>query len=197
MAYSEGDILVTVRGSIGPSEQWLNTWAFAPNAGTPVVADVVDDLHAMYAALAAEWFPVEFTAVGATVRYLFDSISEEAAWTTITGANVQDMLPSQLAVRASLNDNAGVNGGPFITGWSKQAAAEDGLLDSGAQTDLADAVEGLANAVQVSDYNLALHRPTVPAVNPVTRVRVGQRFDVIRKRGNDTPEAYDTRVITV
>lgn len=190
MAYSSGDLLITVRGNLAPAEIWTNTWAFKAVGGTPDYLQVVDALEVFYGDLATNWLPVEFTAVGATVKALDTGITTEAAWNLITGQNVQDILPTQLAVRVSLSGAGGVQGGPFLPGWSKQASAEDGVIDSGVVTDIIDALDVLNTSTQAADFVIGINRPTTATVVQATQARVGQRFDVIRKRSNNNAEAY-------
>lgn len=195
MAYSAGDLLITVRGNLDPAEIWTNTWAFKVDGLNPDYLQVVDALEVFYGALATDWLPVEFTAVGATVKALDTGISTEASWNLITGQNVQDILPTQLAVRVSLSGAGGVQGGPFLPGWSKQASAEDGVIDSGAVTDIIDGIDTLNTAVQAADFVIGIHRPTNSTVVQATQARVGQRFDVIRKRSNNNAEAYASTIL--
>lgn len=190
MAYTAGDILVQVRGSLAPAESWVNSWSFSPDGGSPNAQACVDALHLFYATLAGTWLPAEFTAVGATIKQLSTGITSEADWTTVTGVNAQDILPTQLAIRVSLNTAQGANGGPFIPGWSKQASAEDGVIDAGVVADLETALETLNTDVLAADYHIGLHRPTILEVDVAARARIGQRFDVIRRRANDQAEAY-------
>lgn len=183
--------MVTVRGNLAPSEIWTNTWAFKETDPAAVPQDAVTTLHGFYANLAAEWMPTEFTAVGATIKDLSTGITSDAVWATITGADTQDILPTQLGVRVSLNDNANHRGGPFLCGFSKIAAAEDGVLDTGCQTDIATELANMAATLATEDYLIGIHRPTTDTVVTATQGRVGQRFDVIRKRSNANMEAYD------
>lgn len=195
MAYTAGDLLITVRGNLAPAEIWTNTWAFKVSGGAPDWPAVVDALEVFYGALASTWFPNEYTAVGATVKALDTGISTEATWALITGVNAQDILPTQLAVRVSLSDDAGHQGGPFLAGWSKQASAEDGVIDTGVVTDIIDGMDTLNTAVVAADFVIGIHRPTTLTVVEATQARVGQRFDVIRKRSNNNAEAYASTVL--
>lgn len=195
MAYDTGDILVTVRGNLDPGEIWTNTWTFVEVTPGSTPQDVVDDLHAFYAGLAAEWFASEWTSVGAVIKDLASGVSVEAAWESLTGANVQDILPTQLAIRLSLSDEIGTRGGPFLPGWAKQASAEDGVIDSGVVTDLIAAVGTLDTDATANGYRIGIHRPSVPDVRVATVARVGERFDVIRKRANALSEGYTSTAL--
>lgn len=190
MAYDAGDILVTVRGSFDPGEIWANVWAFVEVSPGSNPQDAVDGLHAFYAELAALWFPGEYHAISASVKDLATGISVDGEWEALAGSQADDILPTQLAVRVSLSDDIGTRGGPFLGGWNKATAAEDGLVDNGAQAAVITALNNLDTAVTTDGYRIGIHRPTVPDVRVATMGRVGKRFDVIRKRGNNVPEAY-------
>lgn len=195
MAYAAGDLLITVRGNLDPAEIWTNTWAFKVAGGDPDFVQVVDALNVFYGALASEWLPTEFSAVGATVKALDTGVSQEGTWTPITGLNEQDILPTQLAIRVSLSASGGHQGGPFLAGWSKQASSEDGVVDAGVVTDIIDAIGVLDASVQAADFVIGIHRPTTSTVVQATQARVGQRFDVIRKRSNNNAEAYASTLL--
>lgn len=195
MAYDAGDILVTVRGNLDPGEIWTNTWAFVEVSPGSTPQDAVDDLHAFYAGLFATWMASECTAVGAVIKDLASGVSSEAAWESIAGSNVQDILPTQLAIRLSLSDDIGTRGGPFIPGWAKQASAEDGVIDSGVVTDISSELATLDTAVTTNGYRIGIHRPSVPDVRVATVGRVGERFDVIRKRANALSEGYTSTIL--
>lgn len=190
MAYSAFHFKINITGMAGPSEQWSNDWAVIDFEETPGdVDDVVQALHDAYDAWTI-WQGDEYTAVAARSTQLLTGIQVEHSWATITGVSTQDILPTQLALRASLNTTAGVNGGPFLAGWSKQASGSDGLVVTTVQQDVVDEVVTLQTAIGLAGWRLGIHRPTLEIVVPAVRVRSGQRFDVIRKRGNDTPENY-------
>lgn len=193
MAYVSGDIAVTVRGISSPSESWVNSWAFSPDGGSPNAQACVDALRTFYDDLAGTWFPTEYSAVGARITQLFTGITTDADWIVVDGAATDDIAPTQLAVRLSLRDSAGHNGGPFLAGWNKLSIAEDGLVDSGAVSAIDTALAAMDTTVLANDYHIGIHLPTTNQVVVASQARIGRRFDVIRKRGNDTAEAYLTQ----
>lgn len=195
MAYVAEDLIINVRGMCSPSESFSNTWAFVPSGATPDPQACADALRTFYAEIAATWLPTEWSAVGATMTFPFTGNSSEADWSLVVGAATDDIVPSQLAIRVSLSGATGVRGGPFLSGFNKLSIAEDGLVDAGPITLIGDEVVVMATTVLTSDYALGIHRPTVPSVELATQVRVGERWDVIRRRGNDTPEGYYTLVL--
>lgn len=196
MAYVSGEILLIVEGMTGATERWSNTWAFN-SVDLADEADVVSALHGFY-----EYLTVNATlndawsTTNATLRRLASGVSENVAWEGLAGGNAGILAPTQLAARVSINDVDGHSGGPFISGWSVASIGEGGLLLAADQTDLAAAVDALNTEVTATGAFIGLHRPTIQSVPTATRARVGQRFDVMRSRGNDTSEAYVTVNLT-
>jgi len=180
-----------VRGNLASGEIFANNWAAKrqdPGAG---VQDFADDLHAFYASLAATWLPDDTTITQCSVKILSSGITVGLTWATITGANTQEALPTQLGVRVSLYDgDDDLRGGPFLPGWSKQATTAGGLVDATVQSDIIDALDALNTAVQADNWTIGIQSPTQVMVGVATSARVGQRWDVIRKRANDVAESY-------
>jgi len=193
MAYTVDDWRFTCEGMVGPSERWSNTWTFNDTAGTGDPEDVAAHLRTFYNDLHSFW-STAWTLTTIRYRNLVTNVDTISSAAAITGSAGTDMLPSQLAVRVSLNTASGVNGGPFLGGWTVASvdASNDGSFIDTQQADVATALTNLNNNVTSDDWAIALDRPTVPEVSACNRGRVGKRFDVIRKRSNDTPEVYET-----
>lgn len=192
MAYGDGDWRVSVRGTIGSEESWVNTWAvIGPSADFAVMAPILAHFDTLYTALGgfAAHLSNEWSAVGATARDLSNGITYDLSWNVIAGASATEKLPNQLAMRVSLSSTLGVNGGPFLCGFS-QNANSDGVIDATTITDFSGALEDLWANLDGDGTFLGIDRPTIPAVVPVARMRLGARFDVIRRRANDLAEAY-------
>jgi len=198
MAYSANDNLVQVEGSLPDGEVWSNSWAVKATPGTTDFDDVEAAFHDFYDTLATGAAPVFgnlWTATKYTRRHPSDSTVFQPSWVTITGTNANDFLPSECAVRVSLDDGATHNGGPFLAGFTVDAVTATGLFKLAYQNVVADAVEQLGIDLNATAADLALHRPTVPSVVEVTTAKVGQVFDVIRRRRNDLPEAYVVKAL--
>lgn len=194
MAYIDGDIRVNVQGTLHGNEIWSNTWAVEGAVGLALKTEAVNRIHNFYSQISSA-MTVEWHAQVATVTDLFANSSQDIFFDDVDGAEVDAELPQQLAVRISLTAGVGVQGGPFLAGFTTAALAADGLVDSVTQTLIADEVEDLAEELDAEGLALALDSPTNTALFTVHTVRVGQRFDVIRKRSNDVLESYITRLV--
>lgn len=192
MAYAVGDFLVNIQGVITGGEVWSNTWAFSLAEGGTEKQGCVDALHGFYNDLAAICSDA-WKAQVATGVDLFLGQSADYAFEEVVGAQIESDLPTQCAIRVSLSDGTGVRGGPFLTGFTTgELAGSGGLVVSTAQILIADELEQLAAEVALADAALGIHRPTTETVVAAVSGRVGQRFDVIRKRANDILEQYAT-----
>lgn len=195
MAYDPDTMLqINVRGVVGTFEAWSNTWTVL-YTGAPAAADeaqLAADFNNFYGD-ATDVLPHlsnDWSATGATITRLGVPGANEASWTTATGAATGNNLPTQLAMRISLSRGV-VRGGPFISGFTVAALEATGLLTSALVTDFATSLDTLIGTLEGHDFSLAIDRPTVETVAVVTQARIGHRLDVIRKRGNDTPETYE------
>lgn len=189
MAYAATEYRIQVRGALlDGAESFYNTWTVLDEGATSDIDDVFAALHDMYAAFAAQEMSSHTTVLGATARQLSTGLLSEATWATITGDDLANPLPSQMAVRISLSAGAGVRGGPFIPGWSINSGDGDGKYQHAAA--LATAVGDFTNDLNTAGWQLRLDQPTLEQTAQVTSGRVGARFDVIRKRANDVAETY-------
>lgn len=198
MAYSSEDYLVNVRGVIGGSEAFSNTWAFL---GTGVLLDDIDTIGGAIAGFYedicgfASWLSENYKPTGAVLKQLVSGQTFELPWPTLEGSSSGEMLPTQLAVRVSLTAAPNIQGGPYLGGFVV-AAVDGSLVANSLLTDFKGALETMTAALTAGGCALGLHRPTVETVELVIQGRQGQRWDVINKRANDTPEGYTTFALT-
>jgi hypothetical protein len=195
MAYGPEDYRFTVRGTLNGTEEWANTWCVGSVADAANAVAAAAALHDFYTSVALHGLGSGWQATTCQSRNLDTGVTTDHTWATITGDDLAHMLPNQIAVRVSLSTLSGVNGGPFLAGFSESANDSTGTLNNTDQSDLADDVETLANDLDAIGCVLSIDRPTVPATVPAVRARVGQRFDVIRKRANELPETYESRTL--
>lgn len=193
MAYTADDWRFIIEGMVGPSEAFSNTWAFTDVASTGDPQDIANHLNQFYLDLAGLWSPA-IKVNTCRYRNLSTTVETVASFTPVVGSASSDMLPSQCAMRVSLNSALGKNGGPFLPAFciAEVSSADDGLLPTATQTTITTALTNLNNNVTSDDWVIGIDRPTVPEVVNAARGRIGRRYDVIRKRSNDTPEAYST-----
>lgn len=195
MAYTTDDYRFSVTGVLGSFEVFSNTWTVTDIGGTNPVVDCVPALRGFYQAI-DDWLSADMSIDACQVRNLGTNVVTDFTWASIPGLNTQALLPTQLAVRVSLRSALAQNGGPFIVGWAKQASTDQGLVLPDVVDDLLAAVVAMDNALEAQGYNLAIDRPTGPEVVDASQVRIGSRFDVIRKRANQVMENYVTASLT-
>lgn len=195
MAYADGDYRFVVRGNFS-TEQWNNVWSFrqtAPPAGD--IQDIADALHAFYLAndvgnlMSAAW-----SAVGCTAHDLFAGDSIELDFTTIGGTGA-DPLPPQCAIRLSITSAPNIRGGPFLCGFDVNQVDGAGGATSACIAELQTNANALFAAAQTALFELCVDSPSTPALATATAARLGERFDVIRKRANDLAESYTPLVV--
>lgn len=196
VAYVAGDYRFIISGNLDNGEIWSNTWASRGITNSTERDACIPAFHSFYEAVYADKISSHCHAVRCVSRNLFTDEVVEQAWVTIDGDDLADLLPTQCAVRVSLNSQDGHSGGPFIAGWSVNAAQEDGLLEPFSATVVADAMDDLANDLRTAGaFGLGVDSIKDSVVYQVDRGRVGQRFDVIRKRANDLAESYAVRFL--
>lgn len=190
MAYSAGDFLVNVQGTLPGNEIWSNTWAFKNGLTISDQDDVVTALHTFYGEISDNMSTL-WTYEIAQVRDLSLDTTRNAPFAAGTGVGAGDALPTQCAVRISLSNGLGVRGGPFLCGWRTTLVGVDGQLDLSAQGEIETEVGDLNTLViAVGDCVIGIHRPGLELVVQASEARIGRRFDVIRKRANNTLEQY-------
>src|SRR6185312_13059763 len=162
MAYAAGDYKLVIRGTFDNGETWSNTWAF--HQSTPhTLQDDIDAFHDFYTAVYALLNGISDNthATTATVKDLDTDELTDMVWNDVTGSQASSLLPTECAIRVTLNAGQS-NGGPFFAGWSTDSVDADGNLTSTLQGNFADAVEDLVTALNALDSVLMLDKPSVP-----------------------------------
>lgn len=191
MPYTVDDVQVLVTGNTGNGETWVNSWTFRNDGGAGDLTVLGGIVHDFYEGINDEQ-SAAYSAVAAEAVNLSTGLRTQLAWSTIIGDDASVILPSQLAVRLSLVAALGVRGGPFLPGWSNAAITTGGALTTTAQADIGNALGAMFVALAAADWVLSINRPSLDDAVDVLYGKVGRRFDVIRKRANDTPENYIT-----
>lgn len=194
MAYVNGDIRVNIQGVNTVGEIWSNTWAVENAISEAQKTEAVARIHNFYNQIQG-YLSIGWAAQVATVTDLFANVSTDEPFSDVSGTSTDFAMPFQVAIRVSLTAGVATKGGPFLTGWATEAVGAGGLIDDTLQILVADEVEDLAEELDGTGLGLALDSPTNSALLTVHTVRVGQRFDVIRKRANDQLEQYETRLV--
>lgn len=190
MAYTNNEYRITVRGTLGTGEIFNNVWSVLDVVGGQSIAEVGPLFHAFYTDVAAEELSSHCDIVGATAKNLGTLVQSEFSWENISGSDLDNMLPSQCAVRVSLTGPGGTHGGPFLAGFSINAVNDQGLLDPGHADALVAATVTLAEDLVTAGWALRIDRPSIASTVVASTVRVGERIDVIRKRANELSESY-------
>lgn len=190
MAYTNNEYRINVRGTIGSSEIFSNTWAVLDVVGGQSIAEVAPILRGFYADAYLGQVSSHTSAVGATAKNLGTLVQTELSWEEVVGDDLADLLPTQCGIRVSLTGPLGVHGGPFLAGFSVNATDSEGLYNPASAGIVATALEDMVAALEAAGWNLRIDRPTAATTVAVTQARIGQRFDVIRKRANDLAESY-------
>lgn len=195
MAYSAGDVVVEIKGTGIGNEIWSNSWGVTGAVDAASRQLAVDAVHAFYNDIAGLYGTGTEAAV-ALVHDKFANVTYIQSFAAVAGTEASKPLPTQLAVRVSLKAGVNIRGGPFLTGFSiDQVSTTGGLLDSTAQATIVGEVEDLYAQLDADGMALAIDSPTNLAMFDVVEARVGQRFDVIRKRANDILEDYVTATL--
>lgn len=188
MPYPANVYRIVVRGSLlDGAEEWNNVWSVIDEVGGQDVNELATIVHDLYADIFALDISSHSAALGATVEKLSDGTRTELSFASITGDDLADPFPPQIAARVSLTAAGNRHGGPYITGWSKNAGDDQGQLQE--QGALALAVANYFDALNTAGWFPGIDSPTDEQVYPVLSAKVGKRFDVIRKRANEIPEA--------
>lgn len=120
----------------------------------------------------------------------------ERVVTAIPGTSGQYPLPSETAVCLSLvTASAGRSGRGrcYLPGPARDQINEDGRVLAAFQSDVADAAQAMGNDINDATHFLAVASQTTAGIQPVTRVRVGDVFDVQRRRRDALIEDYEVR----
>lgn len=194
MAFTADDYQVTASGTLAGGEVWYNSWGAIRTDGAATVADLIAQFQAFYADVFALHICNETTLNNISAKNLFTELVTESPVNPVgTGSDSSTApMPNQLAIRVSLKSNPNVNGGPFLAGWSTAAASADGDLLAADHSGLVTAVEDLRDNLVANDWQLAIMSPTASTAYSVDQARIGQRYDIIRKRANERLEDYST-----
>jgi hypothetical protein len=122
------------------------------------------------------------------------------------GATAQ-ALPSEVTVCASLSSGypgRSKNGRSYLPGLSSLALGNDGLLSEDAPSDLSAQYAAYLSGLNTYDgdsdelgrLNIVVLSPTKNMATKVIGVRVGNVFDVQRRRRNGGPETYTGATVT-
>jgi len=189
MAYTDDDLRVVIRGNLPGGEIWANTWAVKDLGDFPS-QDLADAFHAFYGALAGIWANTT-TATDITITRLSTNEELGASWTTVTGDDTSpSAMPNECAVRLSLSAPDNVRGGPFLTGFSVATCADDGNFAASNQSEVGGAFDTLCTDLTLIDHALCINKTQDEELVFVTQGRIGQVFDVIRRRRNKLSENY-------
>lgn len=119
----------------------------------------------------------------------------------IPGLGLAITLPQQTAIAVSLKAGQRPNGSPFrgrfyLPAPQQTTVIAEGLIDPAVQQGILSAVAGHLSRLKAAGHSLAIWSRTVDdLVGHVTEVRVGNKFDTIRRRRNAIPETYVTATI--
>lgn len=190
MAYTVNEYRVTVRGALDTGEIWNNVWTVLDTVGGQSVTELAAPFHAFYESVFATSISSEASHTGATVKNLNTNVVTELVWEGGVGDDLANLMPTQCAIRVSLSGTGGSRGGPFLAGWSKNAVEQGGFLVGAEQALLIGAAETLFEALEALGWTLRIDKPSTATTTQVTQIRIGQRFDVIRKRAGELAESY-------
>jgi hypothetical protein len=209
--------LCTLRGKLSTAtlnEIFVHSLCITSSATAPVVAAMV------MASWATEW-----NAAGTSISTVFPSgglTYNEATAAEILGQEVTgelgpaahvpfspelsgstggNSLPSQTALVVSLTGGTRPNGAPmkgrfYLPPPHAGTLTTDGTLATAHQAKVAAGVMRFINTLNSAGHKVSIWSRTYGTVNPVTSIRVGNKFDTVRSRRNKLPETYDLRAIT-
>lgn len=187
VAFTDNEVAIRIDGVTG-SESWANSWTVRETDVSADINDVGAALHTFYDGLSSAFWTAQTSATSGTWRTLTGSDSGVFSWASITGANAGPLLPTECAIRISATAPFNRHGGCFLTGF-RGGSLDTGGVFTGA-SDVATLITTLWQDVFDANYEFVLADRVALDVNVVNRFRVGEVFDVIRKRRNDLPEAY-------
>lgn len=205
--------LTTLRGTIVPNtlgEIFSHSLAIVSASSASVVATEVRD------AWQAQWvaevpplsgdFPASVTyteATAAEILNLFDGTLAAAQHVAFSpqrpGTGVGEMLPSQTAIAVSLTAGLRANGTPmkgrfFLPAPTEASTDANGMMMLAVQQRIADYMGQFISTLQASGHTPCVWSRTEGRLSSVDSLRVGNKFDTIRRRRNHFPEVYETRL---
>lgn len=188
MAYDNNMWTVRVDGVTATSESWANTWCFHRTDPAATIDDVITALHTFYDDLATGFWTAQTSAESATWRQLNTGDVGAGTWASIVGANAGPLLPPECAIRVSLSAPGNHRGGPFLTGFRSGSLDADGSFTGAAG--VVTLVTDMQTALLADDWEIAIHGVKDLTTWIADKVRVGEVYDVIRRRRNQLPENY-------
>lgn len=194
MAYTSDEYTCVASGTLAGGEVWYNTWCARRIDSGALVADLIAGVQAFYADFAALDVANDWTLQTIQAKNLSSEIVTNSP-VNPAGAgsdSTNPPLPNQVATRVSLKGLPNVNGGPFLVGWSSAALSTDGDLEATNKAGLVTAVTDLQADLLSNDWVLSILRPTIESTVTADSARIGERFDIIRRRANERLEAYST-----
>lgn len=205
--------LTTLRGTIVPltlGEVFSHSLAIvSASDATTVATEVRDAFQAQWVAevppLQAD-FPTTVTYTEATAAEILNPIDGTLAAAihvpfspTRPGTGVGEMLPSQTAIAVSLYAGLRANGtrmkGRFYLPPPTEAqTTSTGELTLAFQQRIADYMAQFITTLQASGHAPCVWSRTEGRLSTVDGIRVGNKYDTIRRRRNHLPEVYEQRL---
>lgn len=205
--------LCTIRGTLVPNvlqEIFSHSLAIISASDASTVATLVRDMWqsqwvAEVPPLSAD-FPASVTYTEVTcaeILNLFDGTLTAAQHVPFSpvrpGTGTGEMLPSQTAVAVSLTAGLRANGTPmrgrfYLPPLTEAATDVNGMLVLGVQQRIADYMGQFISGIQASTHTPAVWSRTEGRLASIDSIRVGNKFDTIRRRRNSLPETYETRL---
>lgn len=207
------NFLTTLRGTIVPNtlgEIFSHSLAIVSSSTAQVVAQEVHD------AFQAQWvaevpplsqdYPAGITYTEATAAEILDPFEGTLAAAIHVpfepvrpGTGTGDMLPSQTAVAVSLYAGLRANGtrmkGRFyLPAPLETQSGPSGELVLAFQQRVADYMSQFITTLQASGHVPCVWSRTEGRLSTVDGIRVGNKFDTIRRRRNHLPEIYEQRL---
>lgn len=205
--------LTTLRGTIVPStlgEIFSHSLAVVSASTAQVVAQEVHDAwQAQWVAevppLSAD-FPTGITYTESTAAEVLDLFNGTLAAAihvpfnpTRPGTGAGEMLPSQTAIAVSLYAGLRANGTRMKGRFYLPAPTEAGTTATGEltlafQQRVADYMAQFISTLQASGHSPCVWSRTEGRFSTVDGIRVGNKYDTIRRRRNSLPETYEERM---
>lgn len=179
------------------------------STATVVAQEVRDSWQTQWVAevppLSAD-FPTSVTyteATAAEILNLFEGTLAAAQHSpfspTRPGTGTGEMLPSQTAVAVTLVAGLRANGTPmrgrfYIPAPTEAATDANGMLQLAFQQRVADYMGQFITGLQAKQHTPCVWSRTEGRLATVDSIRVGNKFDTVRRRRNNLPETYETRL---
>lgn len=205
--------LTTLRGTIVPNtlgEIFSHSLAIVSASSASVVAtEVRDAWQAQWVAevppLSADFSAgITYTeATAAEILQLFTgtfSAAQHVPFSPVRpGTGAGEMLPSQTAIAVSLTAGLRANGTPmkgrfYLPAPTEAATDANGMVALALQQRIADYMGQFISTLQASGHTPCVWSRSEGRLASIDSIRVGNKFDTIRRRRNALPETYETRL---